>query len=251
MLPGDLKEPMSAEKARPLVKFEDLGLRPYEEAWNYQTGIHKSLIAAKMSPEDAERLPAAHRLLFVEHPPVYTMGKSGKEQQLLFDEEELAAQGIEYVKINRGGAITYHGPGQLVVYPIFDLDDFFHDVRRYVSHLEQVVINTLAHYGLDATRNTGYTGVWMPPVANLQMGRPRKICAIGVHMSRWVTLHGLAFNIYPDLTHYRGIIPCGLDPAEFAVTTMEAELGYKPDFEEVKQVVKEQFRHVFSLEFAA
>ncbi|MEL6988124.1 MAG: lipoyl(octanoyl) transferase LipB, partial [Bacteroidota bacterium] len=186
-----------------------------------------------------------HHLIVCEHPPVYTLGKSGSIDHLLLDEEGLEKEGFEYFKINRGGDITYHGPGQLVVYPIFDMDYFFNDVHKYVRFLEEVIIQTLLEYNIKSGRIEGYTGVWLQD-AN---GPKRKICAIGVHMSRWVTLHGLAFNVNSDLSHFKNIIPCGIEEKDKEVTSMEKELGGKMDFEEVKAKVKENFAKVFDYEY--
>ncbi len=216
----------------------------YAEAWVYQTELHEAVKARKVAhrndPQPGFR--QEHHLLFVEHSPVYTLGKSGSVDHLLLSEAELAAGGFTYHKINRGGDITYHGPGQLVVYPILDLDEFFTDVHRYVRSLEEVIIRTLADYGLTAERLDGYTGVWLPQTGVLPA---RKICAIGVHLSRWVTLHGLAFNIDPDLSHFRNIIPCGIAEDNKAVTSLCLELGYTPDRAEVENKVLNHFREVF------
>lgn len=221
----------------------------YQAAWDLQTELHQAMVARKRA--NRERVKAEqpterqqHHLLFVEHPPVYTLGKSGSVDNLLIDEAELKAQGFSYHKINRGGDITYHGPGQLVVYPIFDLDDFFSDVHRYVRCLEEVIIRTLATFGIaDAYREAGYTGVWLPATNS----RPkRKICAIGVHLSRWVTLHGLAFNVQPDLSHFKHIIPCGIDEKDRDVTSLAQELGHSISLTEVQPIVEKHFRKIFA-----
>ncbi len=212
----------------------------YTEAWAYQTAVHRSLVARKKA-RGWSKAPTEppHRLLFVEHPPVYTLGKSGSLGHLLLDESQLAEAGIEFHKINRGGDITFHGPGQLVGYPILDLDWFFHDVRRYVSALEQSVIDLLADYRVEATRFEGFTGVWLPPKHVGHRGLPwRKICAIGVHLSRWVTLHGFAFNVNTDLAYFDHIVPCGIGDADKAVTSLAAEFGETVNLTEVKRKLR-------------
>lgn len=230
------------------VTFEDLGIIAYQEAWDYQTRIHQDLIARKRqaSEEGGERTEVPHRLLFCEHPPVYTLGKSGSLDHLLLSEAELTAEGFSFFKINRGGDITYHGPGQLVGYPIFDLDYFFHDVHQYVRYLEEVIIRTLTDYNLEGYREKGYTGVWLAPKGDLPK---RKICAIGVHMSRWVTLHGFAFNINTNLDHFGHIIPCGIADADKGVTSLAVELEQEIDFEEVKGRVKKHFAELFGFAY--
>ena len=230
------------------VQFEDLGLIPYREAWAYQEQRHRELIQSKLDNrqrETPEYLP--HLLIFCEHPPVYTLGKSGSADHLLLSEPELAAAGFEYYKINRGGDITYHGPGQIVGYPIFDLDRFFTDVHRYVRYLEEAVIRTLAGYGLEAFRIKEYTGVWLEGKNGLP---DRKICAIGVHLSRWVTLHGFAFNVNTQLSHFDNIVPCGIADDHKTVTSMARELGGPVDQEAVKTQLKEHLAELFGFVFA-
>lgn len=245
---NDLETTVGIQK----VIFEDLGTVSYRTAWNYQTSQQQAIIGRKLANrqrlKDGEPLePAGHRLIFCEHPPVYTLGKSGSIDHLLLSETELAAQGFEYFKINRGGDITYHGPGQIVGYPLFDLDEFFTDVHRYVRYLEEVIIRTLAEYGLSATRIPDYTGVWLEADA----GKPnRKICAIGVHLSRWVTLHGFAFNINTDLSHFDHIVPCGIDEADKTVTSLSQELGEIISMEEVKSHLRRHFASLFGFEYA-
>ena len=225
------------------VIFEDLGLISYQEAWDYQTKIHKALIAEKLAARKTQKkIRQKHHLLFCEHPPVYTLGKSGSEEHLLIDDQTRKKEGFEYFKINRGGDITYHGPGQLVVYPIFDLDCFFTDVHKYVRSLEEIIIQLLDRYGLEAIRIKKYTGVWLP-------NPERKICAIGVHLSRWVTLHGLALNVDPDLTHFSNIIPCGITDKDKAVTSLQKEVPFEVNMEEVKEIVKNKFQEVFEFEY--
>ncbi len=237
----------------PRVHFQDIpGIR-YREAWELQTELHEAVKARKLDNRRRERagqepLPQFHHLLFCEHPPVYTLGKSGSPDHLLLDEAALHAGGFEYFKINRGGDITYHGPGQIVGYPILDLDEFFTDVHRYVRYLEEAIIRTIAEYGLQGTRIEGYTGVWLAADG----GRPnRKICAIGVHLSRWVTMHGFAFNVATDLSHFDNIVPCGIVEADKAVTSLSAELGRPVDVAEVKPVVLRHLRELFGFALAA
>lgn len=234
------------------VIYQDLGIIDYEEAWNLQRQLHKSLVDNKLESRNlissgVDPLPQSHFLLFCEHPPVFTLGKSGSVDHLLLDEENLQAKGFTFFKINRGGDITYHGPGQLVGYPIFDLDCFFTDVHRYVRALEEAVIRLMADYGLTGVRIKEYTGVWLD-AAN---GKPqRKICAIGVHLSRWVTMHGFALNVNTDLTHFDFIIPCGISDADKAVTSLAAELGKDIPLQEVKSTLKSHFAEVFGYKYA-
>lgn len=243
------------------VIYQDLGRIAYSEAWAYQSQLQKQLIdikrhAQKLQPDTpsvkepfgASEMPfeQTHYLLFCEHNPVYTLGKSGSDTHLLLDEAGLMNQGIEFFKINRGGDITYHGPGQITGYPIFDLDFFFTDVHKYVRYLEEAIIRTLADYGLKGMRIKEYTGVWLEG----EEGKPkRKICAIGVHLSRWVTLHGFAFNVNTDLNFFKNIIPCGIEDADKTVTSLATELGREMDVEEVKLKLKEHFAHLFGFEF--
>lgn len=234
------------------VVFRDLGKIAYKEAWDYQTALHKELVDRKLNNRNLQKEgeipePLQHYLLFCEHPPVYTLGKSGSLNNLLLSEEELQKEGFEFFKINRGGDITYHGPGQIVGYPIFDLDDFFTDVHRYVRFLEEAVIRTIAEYGLEGERIKGYTGVWLEADGDLPT---RKICAIGVHLSRWVTMHGLAFNVQPQLDHFHNIIPCGIEDTDKDVTSIEKELGRPVDFSEVKEKLKIHFADLFEFDFA-
>ena len=229
------------------VIFEDLGRVSYQQAWDYQTQQQKAIIGRKLANRDrkknGEALEASgHRLIFCEHPPVYTLGKSGSLDNLLLSEPELNAEGFEFFKINRGGDITYHGPGQIVGYPLFDLDEFFTDVHRYVRYLEEAIIRTIAEYGLEGKRVKGYTGVWLEGTDYLP---ERKICAIGVHLSRWVTLHGFAFNVNTDLSHFRNIIPCGIADDNKAVTSLAVELGQAISIDEAKTKVKNHFADLF------
>ena len=250
------------------VIYQDLGRIAYSEAWAYQSDLQKQLIDTKRLAQKAEvetplvasitrndrtgfevgKMPfeQRHYLLFCEHNPVYTLGKSGSTTHLLLDEEGLVAKGIEFFKINRGGDITYHGPGQITGYPIFDLDFFFTDVHKYVRYLEEAVIRTIADYGLKGIRINGYTGVWLE---GGDAQPKRKICAIGVHLSRWVTLHGFAFNVNTDLNFFKNIIPCGIEDEDKTVTSLAVELGRKMDIEEVKEKLKGHFASLFGFEF--
>jgi len=235
----------------PTVIFQDLGRMAYQQAWDYQTELHRELVQRKLANQQARKddLPLEaqrHYLLFCEHPPVYTLGKSGSVDHLLLPEDELLRQGFSFFKINRGGDITYHGPGQIVGYPIFDLDEFFTDVHRYVRYIEEAVIRTLVEYGIEAIRVPAYTGVWLPATPTLPL---RKICAIGVHLSRWVSMHGFAFNINTDLSHFNHIVPCGIADADKAVTSLAVELGSPADTAEVKQKLKQHFAQLFGFDF--
>ena len=232
---------MSANKTLHLV---ELGAMDYAQAWALQTRIFQRLIARKVANRQAENPePIEHYLLFCEHPPVYTLGRSGKREHLLWSEEELENQGFSFYPINRGGDITYHGPGQLTGYPILDLDEIFTDVARYIRGLEEMIIRTIADYGLEGQRYEGLSGVWLDPH---EPQKARKICAVGVHLSRWVSMHGFAFNISTDLSHFRGIVPCGIQ--DKAVTSLSAELGYTPPRQEVWDKVAQYFARVFNLE---
>lgn len=231
------------------VQFQDLGLISYEKAWEYQTELHNQLKATKkynrLKKETEPVQQQNHYLLFCEHPHVYTLGKSGSKEHLLLNENELEEKNIEFFPINRGGDITYHGPGQIVGYPILDMDFFFNDVHKYVRDIEEVIIRTLSDYQIAATRIDGLSGVWLEG-DNI---RPkRKICAIGIHMSRWVTLHGFAFNVNTDLSLFNNIIPCGINDADKSVTSLAMELGEQVDYETVKKRVKFHFADLFGAE---
>ncbi len=227
------------------VEIQYLGLKDYQEVWDYQEGLFKSVVDLKLtnrnlSPEQQHKTP--NRLLFVEHPHVYTLGKSGSEANLLLNEQGLKEKKATYYKINRGGDITYHGPGQLVCYPIIDLDNFFTDIHKYLRLMEEAVILTLADYGIKAGRVEKFTGVWIDfDKENLRNKgwKPRKICAIGVKTSRWVTMHGLALNINTDLSYFGNIIPCGIN--DKAVTSLAHELGKEVDMQEVQIKLKDHF----------
>lgn len=223
----------------------------YQQAWDYQTAIQQALIAQKRANRERVKQnlteeEQVHHLLFCQHPPVYTLGKSGSLDHLLLNEQQLAEEGFTFHKINRGGDITYHGPGQIVGYPIFDLDCFFTDIHKYVRYLEEAVIRTLAMYGIEGYREPKHTGVWIAATSKLPK---RKICAIGVHLSRWVTLHGFAFNVQPDLSHFSNIVPCGINDTDKDVTSMAFELGRSVDFEEVQQHLKAHFASLFQFQF--
>lgn len=223
------------------VLYRNLGLIDYKEAWDLQESIFAESIQRKIDQRKGIETPATeNHVLFCEHPHVYTLGKSGAPENLLLDEKGLEEHHASYYKINRGGDITYHGPGQLVVYPIFDLDYFFTDIHKYMRYLEEAVILTLAEYGIKGERYEGFTGVWIEPEGE----NARKICAMGVKCSRWVTMHGIGFNVNSDLNYFNYIVPCGID--DKAVTSMQHELGRALDFEEVSAVFKEKLAHQFN-----
>lgn len=218
----------------------DLGLIDYQEAWNKQTEIHQHLIELKRkNPGHFEK----HVLILCEHPHVFTLGKSGEESNLLQPLEKLEEIQARFYKINRGGDITYHGPGQLVAYPILDLDQIFTDIHRFVRTLENIIIDLLKEYDLQAGIIPGLTGVWIDNKHEM----PRKICAIGVHLSRWVSLHGLAFNVNTNLNYFNYIIPCGIDPKEKSVTSLVKELNRPVDMMEVKKKFVNHFLNNFQL----
>ena len=225
------------------VLVQDWGLLDYQQAWDRQEQVFAETVQAKtLNRNNNTDYPVNNHLIFVEHPHVYTLGKSGKPENLLLDEAGLADKHATYYKINRGGDITYHGPGQIGAYPILDLDNFFTDIHLYLRTLEEAVILTLAEYGIRSGRYDGYTGVWL----DADNERARKICAMGVRCSRWVTMHGLAFNVNTDLSYFKNIVPCGIDDKD--VTSMERELGFKPDIEEVKKKLKLNIGSLFDME---
>ena len=231
--------------SRRAVRFADLGNVTYREAWDLQEALFTEVVDRKTANRklpEGERVPTQDTLLFVEHPHVYTLGKSGDLGNLLADDDRLKAINAEFFKTNRGGDITYHGPGQLVGYPILDLDEYFTDIHRYLRTLEEVIIATLADYGLSGDRSPGETGVW------LDVGTPfaRKICAMGVRASRWVTMHGWAFNLNTDLRYFEYIIPCGIK--DKAVTSLQRELGRAVDEVEVKERVAGHFARLFEVD---
>ena len=227
------------------VKFIDLGLIDYKAAWDEQEKLFDGVVQTKISnrnPSNIQQLTPNY-LIFCEHPHVYTLGNSGDEQHLLVNETQLKEKQATYYKINRGGDITYHGPGQIVGYPILDLDNFFTDIHKYLRYLEDIVILTLAEYGIDAGRSEGETGVWLDAAVP---HKARKICAMGVRASRWVTMHGFALNVNTDLNYFENIIPCGI--TDKAVTSLDKELGHKVNEEEVKVKLKKHFSTLFQCE---
>ncbi len=224
------------------VIFQDWALMDYLTAWDKQEVIFAATVDLKtQNRNNGTEFPVPNHLVFVEHPHVYTLGKSGKPENLLLDESGLKQNNASYHKINRGGDITYHGPGQLVGYPILDLDNFFTDIHLYLRTLEEAVILTLADYGIASGRYAGFTGVWL----DADNEKARKICALGVRCSRWVTMHGLAFNVNTDLNYFKNIIPCGIDDKD--VTSMERELGFKLDMEEVKLKLRDHICNLFEM----
>jgi lipoyl(octanoyl) transferase len=229
------------------IQLLDLGRKDYKDTWEYQESLFKDILDLKIRNRREELgLQTPNYFLFVEHPHVYTLGKSGDFNNLLLSEKELESKGATFYKINRGGDITYHGPGQIVGYPILDLENFFTDIHKYLRFLEEVFIRVLADYGLTATRSEGETGVW------LGVGTPfaRKICALGVRASRWVTMHGFALNVNADLGYFDNIIPCGIRGK--SVTSLNVELGLEEvDVEEVKEKIKKHFTELFESQFVA
>ncbi len=237
------------------TKFIHLGLIDYKEAWDYQTKLFEENLAIKaanrtlpvnLPDRQAGRLTTNNHLIFCEHPHVYTLGKSGKKNHLLLNEDRLKAIDATYYHINRGGDITYHGPGQIVGYPILDLDNFFTDIHKYMRFMEEAIIQTLLEYGVEAGRIEGLTGVW------LDRGNPakaRKISAFGVKSSRWVTMHGFAFNVNTNLEYFNHIVPCGIP--DKAVTSLEKELGRTLDMKEVENILKNKLAEIFEMELIA
>ena len=229
----------------PQVFFKDLGQMDYQEAWDFQTVLFDKSVQLKREnlkdPNGGEQ--PKNYFLYVEHPHVYTLGKSGSEAHLLLDEKALAAKGATYYKINRGGDITYHGPGLIVGYPILDLDQFKPDIHLYLRNMEEAVIKLCAEYGIKGERFEKYTGVWVDP------GTPqeRKICAIGVKTSRWVSMHGFALNVNTDLSYFGNIVPCGIQDKD--VTSIARELGHEVDYKEVQNKLKRHFAHIFDMQF--
>lgn len=234
---------MSCQLQNKTIIFEDLGSMDYKACWDYQEELFNATIQRKIKNR---YLPANDQqatnnyLLFVEHPHVYTLGKSGDEKNLLLNEEGLSEKSATYYKINRGGDITYHGPGQLVAYPILDLDNFFTDIHKYLRLLEETIILTLKEYGIEAGRSSGETGVWLDAD---NPSKARKICAMGVRCSRWVTMHGWGFNVNSDLSYFNNIIACGIQ--DKGVTSLDKELGRKVDMAEIKEKLKRNFGFLF------
>ena len=240
------KPPFMNFRINKQVQVRDLGLLDYQQAWDYQEQRFAEIVAVKIAnrgvlPEYQTLTP--NYLIFCEHPHVYTLGKSGKPENLLLNEGGLNEVRATFYKINRGGDITYHGPGQLVGYPILDLDNFFTDIHRYMRTLEEAIILTLADFGVMAGRIEGLTGVWLDHEGQRH---PRKICAMGVKASRWVTMHGFALNVNTDLKYFKHIIPCGID--DKAVTSMQQELGEKIDLQEVAGKLRNHLATLFGLE---
>lgn len=225
------------------IILNQLGEKDYKETWDYQTNLLDKIVSLKRkNRESIEKKETPNYFLFVEHPHVYTLGKSGDISNLLLSETQLEEKGATFYKINRGGDITYHGPGQIVGYPILDLENFFTDIHKYLRLLEEVIILTIAEYGLKGTRSEGETGVW------LDVGTPfaRKICAMGIRASRWVTMHGFALNVNANLGYFDNIIPCGIRGK--AVTSMEVELGKKISEDEVREKILKHFKELFEIE---
>lgn len=234
---------------REMVLFNDLGNMRYKDAWDYQEHLLQQNVAIKTRIREMKEpnisvneIRTQHHLLFVEHPHVYTLGKSGHIKNVLISEDNLAKKGIDFFRTNRGGDITYHGPGQIVGYPILDLEKFYTDIGKYLRNIEEVIILTLAAYGLTGKRSPGETGVWLDPAIK---GKERKICAIGVRASRWITMHGFALNVNTDLNYFNFIIPCGIQNKQ--VTSLQKELGQPIHLEEVKHRLKKNFEMVFKV----
>ena len=227
------------------VIFRDIGLMDYKQAWDYQEKLFATTVAQKIHNRNniGNEKPTESYLLFCEHPPVYTLGKSGDKKNLLLSQDELQQHEIGYYNINRGGDITFHGPGQLVGYPILDLDNFFTDIHKYLRLLEEAIILTMSEYGLKGERYEGFTGVWLDATIP---AKARKICAMGVRCSRWVTMHGFAFNVNTELNYFKNIIPCGID--DKAVTSLQQELQREVNMDEVKQKFKKHFQNLFACE---
>jgi lipoyl(octanoyl) transferase len=228
------------------IIFRDLGSMDYKACWDYQEELFNGIIRQKIANRDAApelQKSTANYLLFVEHPHVYTLGKSGDEKNLLLSEHELEDKQASYYKINRGGDITYHGPGQLVAYPVLDLDNFFTDIHKYLRLLEETIILTLKDYGIESGRSQGETGVWLDSGDPL---KARKICAMGVRCSRWVTMHGWGFNVNSDLGYFNNIVACGI--ADKGVTSLDKELGRPVDMAEIKEKLKKHFAALFEAE---
>ena len=226
--------------------FQDIGLIEYKKAWVFQEELfNKTLRIKSKNRNEGTSVKTENHLLFCEHPHVYTLGNSGNKENLLVNEDYLRSRGASFYKTNRGGDITYHGPGQIVGYPIFDLDNFFNDIGKYLRLLEESIILTIKEYGLVGERSKGETGVWI----NVGKTNARKICALGVKTSRWVSMHGFAFNINTDLSYFENIIPCGINDKQ--VTSLEKELGEKINLEKVKEQLKSNIELVFQLKLVS
>ena len=225
------------------VSFKDLGLIDYKQCWDFQEELFAEILAVKSSNrKENKTISTKNHLIFCEHPHVYTLGKSGDKKNLLVNEDYLKSRGATFHKINRGGDITYHGPGQIVGYPIIDLDNFFTDIHKYLRFLEEAVILTLKEYGLETERSPGETGVWF----DVGTTKARKICALGVKSSRWVTMHGFAFNVNSDLSYFGNIIPCGI--TDKSVTSLQKELGKELNMDEVRNKLKTHLVELFEME---
>jgi lipoyl(octanoyl) transferase len=232
--------------SKPVVSFRDLGLAPYKETWDFQEELFERNVQRKLQNRlegKADGEGTEDVLLFVEHPHVYTLGKSGDAFHLLVSEEKLKEIGATYYPINRGGDITYHGPGQIVGYPLLDLEHFFTDIHKYMRYLEEAIIRTIAHYGIVGGRIDGLTGVWLD-IDDLK--KARKIAALGVKCSRWLTMHGFAFNVNTDLNYFNHIVPCGITDKK--VTSLSNELGHEMDMDEVKRILLQELADVFQFE---
>ena len=226
------------------TNFIDWGLIDYQEAWDQQEAILKLKVDTKLAERELpieSKSVLSNELIFCQHPHVYTLGKSGSLDNLLLNEADLNKAEATFYKINRGGDITYHGPGQLVAYPILDLEQFFTDIHKYLRFLEEAVINTIAHYGIKGGRYEGYTGVWI----DADKASARKICAMGVRCSRWVTMHGLALNVNTNLAYFKNIVPCGIDDKD--VTSIAKEVGHDVDFNEVSNILKSEIAKQFEM----
>lgn len=228
----------------PKVSLINKGLIDYKECWDFQEDLFKGIVDQKIRIRDGkDEGETPNYLIFCEHPHVYTLGKSGKEDNLLINEAMLKERGAQFYRINRGGDITYHGPGQLVMYPIFDLDHFFTDIHKYMRYLEEAVILTLAEFGIKGGRVDGLTGVWIDGGTSNE----RKICAMGVKSSRWVTMHGIALNVNPDLSYFNHIVPCGIE--DKSVTSIEKELKSKVDIQKVQEALEENMANIFDFDY--
>ena len=224
------------------AKFKDIGLIEYKKAWEFQeVFFNKTLEIKSKNRNEGTNIKTENYLIFCEHPHVYTLGNSGNQNNLLVNEKYLKSRGASFYKTNRGGDITYHGPGQIVGYPIFDLDNFFNDIGKYLRLLEECIILTLAEYGIKGERSKGETGVWIDVGSN----NARKICALGVKTSRWVSMHGFAFNVNTDLSFFENIIPCGINDKQ--VTSLQKELGEEINIENTKVKLKKNIKQVFDL----
>ncbi len=240
------------------VIFKDLGIIEYKKAWDYQEELLLANLEVKRQLRSTEgkvqslelestitKPQTVNHLLFCEHPSVYTLGKSGKKENVLMSDEELEQNDIAFFNTNRGGDITFHGLQQIVGYPILDLENFYTDIGKYLRNVEEVIIKTIAEYGIKGDRSKGETGVWIEPDV---AGKERKICAIGVRCSRWITMHGFALNVNTDLSYFNNIIPCGIQNKQ--VTSIEKELGHKIDYEETKEILKQNFAKVFNVDMS-